>query len=250
MRTRRLAAAVACAVLALPAAARADEVRITDPAGGTYRNGQVLTVKWDCTFLEHYPKTADEKAMQIDLWEYDTKRYMGRMATVDVLSRGHTWAIKNIPPGRYELHFYKEAAPLAGTCAVSQIFTVEAGTARFFAFPLAAAASSIRITSPVGGKVYYIDSTMPIRWDTSRIAGEKNIWLQVCWPDGKPAAGAYPAPNTGSYDWLIKETAENSLRICITTMDEKMKGMSGTFEIKFRPELKRVMPGPLRTLRK
>jgi len=197
MRTTVLAAA-ACVALALPAAARADEVRITDPAGGTYRNGQVLTVKWDCTFLEHHPKTADEKTMEIYMRNYDTSMWVGQMATVDVLSRGYTWSIKNIPPGRYVLY----------------------------------------------------GSTMPIRWDTSRIAGEKNIWLQVCWPDGKPAAGAYPAPNTGSYDWLIKETAENSLKICITTMDEKMKGVSGTFEIKFRPKLKRAMPGPLRILKR
>ncbi len=249
MGTRRLAAAVTCVVLALPAAARADEVRITDPAGGTYRNGQVLTVKWDYAFLEQYPKTAAEKTMEIYMRNYDTSMWVGRMATVDVLSRGYTWSIKNIPPGRYMLYFSKPSEPLRGTCAVSEIFTIEAGSSRFYAFPVAAL-SSIRITSPVGGKVYYIDSTMPIRWDTSRIAGEKTIWLQICWPDGKPAAGAFPAPNTGSYDWLIKETAENSLRVCITTMDEKTKGTSGTFEIKFRPKLKRVMPGPMRTIRK
>jgi len=241
--------AMTCGVLALPVAARADEVRITDPVGGTYRNGQVLTIKWDYTFLGLYPKTADEKKMEIYVRNYDTSMWLGQLATVDVLSRGYTWAIMNVPPGRYALYFSKDSEPARGTCAISEVFTIEQGTGRFFAVPTTGA--SIRITSPVAGRTYYIGRTMPIRWDTSLIADQKNIWLQTCWPDGKPAAGAYPATNTGSYDWVIGETAENDLRVCLSTMGEKkVTGMSGTFHIRFRPELKRAMPGPMRVIRK
>jgi hypothetical protein len=247
MRTKLLFV-MTCCLLALPAAASADEVRITDPVGGTYKNGAVLTIKWDYTFLEHYPKTADEKKMEIYLRNYDTSMWLGQLTTVDVLSRGYTWAIMNVPPGRYMLYFWKESEPARGTCAISEVFTIEQGTGRFFAVPTTGA--SIRITSPVGGRSYYIGSTMHIQWDTSLIANQRNIWLQICWPDGKPAAGAYPAPNTGSYDWTIGETAENSLKVCITTMDEKLKGMSGTFSVKFPLKLKRAMPGPLRTFKK
>jgi hypothetical protein len=247
MRTTLLFA-FTCCLIALASAARADEVRITDPVGGTYKNGQVLTVKWDYTFLEHYPQTADEKKLEVFVRNYDTSMWLGQLTTVDVLSRGYTWSIMNVPPGRYMLYFSKPSEPLRGTCAISEVFTIEEGTSRFFATPVTAA--SIRITSPAGGKTYVIGSTMRIQWDTSLIANQKNIWLQICWPDGKPAAGAYPAPNTGSYDWKIGETAENSLKVCITTMDEKLKGMSGTFFIKFPLRLKRAMPGPMRVIKK
>ena len=92
---------------------------------------------------------------------------------------------------------------------------------------------------------------MHIRWDRTNIASEKNIWLATCWPDGKPAGGAYPAQNTGSYDWEIKETAENSLRICITSMvDEKIRGLSGTFHIKFMPTLKRPAAAATKIIKK
>ncbi len=50
MRTKLLVA-LTCGLFALPSAVRADEVRITDPVGGTYKNGQVLTVKWEYTIL-------------------------------------------------------------------------------------------------------------------------------------------------------------------------------------------------------
>jgi len=216
-------------MLALSTDARADEVRITDPVGGTYRNGAVLTIKWDYTFLEHYPKTADEKKMDILLRHHDSAKWVGTMTTVDVLSRGYTWTIANITPGTYVLYFAKPNAPLRGTCAISKPFTIEAGRQPALPSPIA----SIRITSPVAGKSYDIGSTVKIQWDTARIANQPTVWLSVCWPDGKVAAGAFPAQNTGSYDWTINETAENSLRICISTIDKKLKGTSGTFFVKF-----------------
>jgi len=73
---------------------------------------------------------------------------------------------------------------------------------------------------------------MTIQWDKSVIANYGTVWLQICWPDGKPAAGAYPTANTGSYVWPIRETAENSLRASVFTPDEKYRGLSGTFLIK------------------
>jgi hypothetical protein len=122
-----------------------------------------------------------------------------------------------------------------GSCALSAPFTVEAVQLKRLARPVPALLNTIQILSPLAGQVYTIGSTMTIRWKTDRIASFPTVWLQVCWPDGTPAAGAYPAPNTGSYDWPIHETAENSLRVSVFTPGEKYKGMSGTFQVKFPP---------------
>lgn len=234
-----------CCMLALSMDARADEIRITNPVGGTFRNGAVLTIKWDYTFLEHYPKTADEKKMDILLRHYDTAKWVGTIATVDVLARRLTWTIGNVKPGIYVLYFGKSHAPLMGTCAISEPFTIEAGQQPALPSPVA----SIRITSPVAGKSYNIGSTVKIQWDTARIANQPTVWLSVCWPDGKPAAGAFPAPNTGSYEWLVAEAAENALRICISTIDKKLKGMSGTFFVTF-PSKPHVSPAGAAAVKK
>ena len=97
----------------------------------------------------------------------------------------------------------------------------------------------IKIISPVKGKDYYIGTTMPIQWETKKIEKYPTVFVQVCWPSGKTAAGAYPVKNTGNTEWLIKETAENSLRIKIFTTDSKYWGLSGVFNIKF-PRLKEI----------
>lgn len=97
----------------------------------------------------------------------------------------------------------------------------------------------IKITSPVSGKDYYIGTTMPILWETKKIEKYGTVFIQVCWPSGESAAGSFPVKNTGSSEWVIRETAENSLRLKIFTHDKKYWGMTGVFNIKF-PRFKEI----------
>jgi hypothetical protein len=220
-------------MLSFSGIARADEVTVLQPKGGTYKQLTNMLVKWDYTILSSLT-TPYEKEMEIWLAQPTSTVaapfFIDRIAKVDVFAGSTNWRVK-APPGTYRLHFYKRYYPMEGSWAVSDLFTVEKneliGTAR----PEAVRVLPIRITNPAQGQVYITGTSMTIQWDKSTIANYPTVWLQTCWPDGKPAAGAYPTPNTGSYVWTIRETAENSLRVSVFTPDDKHKGMSGSFQI-------------------
>jgi hypothetical protein len=96
----------------------------------------------------------------------------------------------------------------------------------------AAADIPIAVTSPVAGQPCKIGTTVTIRWDTSKIASYGYVWVQICWPNHTAAGGAFPTPNTGSLDWKIAETAENTLCAKVSTQDDKWVGYSGNFNVK------------------
>lgn len=230
---------LALCVLCLAAGvAVADEVSITQPVGGTYKRYTDLMVKWTYTFMQDYPTTANQK--EVEIWlarpssTVSSPNWIDQVGKADVLTGSFKWRI-NAAPGTYRLHFYKRAAPLAGSVAVSELFTIEPGKVLAPLPHTFVPLNRIDIVSPVAGQEYAIGSTMTITWKKDKIAGYPTVWLQICWPDGSSAAGAYPAPNSGSYQWTIGETAENSLRVSVYTPDNKFKGMSGTFKVKFPP---------------
>ncbi len=185
--------------------------------------------------MQDYPTTTYQKEMEIWLARpsstASSPSWIDQVGKVDVSTGSFKWRITAVP-GTYRLHFYKRAAPLAGSVAVSELFTVEPGKV------LAALPHNLGPAEPnrdplAGRRPGVRDrSTMTITWKKDKIAGYPTVWLQICWPDGSSAAGAYPAPNSGSYQWTIGETAENSLRVSVYTPDNKFKGMSGTFKVK------------------
>jgi hypothetical protein len=214
--------------------ALADEVTVLQPKGGTFKQWTNMLVKWDYTILSILT-SQQEKEMEIYLARPTSTiaapHFVDLIAKVNVFAGSTSWKVR-APAGTYRLHFYKRYPPMVGSWAVSDPFTVEknepVGTPR----PKRTMVMAIRITNPVQEQVYISGTSMNIQWDKSTIATYPTVWIQVCWPDGKSAAGAYPAPNTGSYDWPIRETAENWLRVSVYTPDNKHKGMSGSFQVK------------------
>ncbi len=212
--------------------ALAGELTIRQPKGGTFKQSSIMQIKWDYTILEDL---SSEREMEIWLARpsstMNAPNWVSEIKTVDVFSGSTTWLV-HATPGTYRLHFYKPYNPQVGSWAVSEPFTIEEGSATGTFQNIPMLKKPIPIINPVQGQVYYSGTSMTIQWDKSVIANYPTIWLQVCWPDGKPAAGAYPTANTGSYVWPIKETAENLLRVSVFTPDEKYKALSGTFLIK------------------
>jgi hypothetical protein len=227
-------------MLSFSGIATADELTVLQPKGGTYKQLTSMLIKWDYTILSNLT-TPYEKEMEIWLAKPTSTvaapYLIDRIAQVDVFAGSTNWTVK-APPGAYRLQFYKRYAPMEGSWAVSDPFTVEKNELLATMRPKAAAmALPIPITNPLQGQVYTTGTSMTIQWDKSIIANYPTVWLQTCWSDGKPAAGAYPTPNTGSYVWTIKETAENSLRVSVFTPDDKHKGLSGVFQIKLPKKL-------------
>lgn len=222
--------------------ATADELTVLQPQGGTYKQMSNMLVKWDYTILSNLSNPM-EKEMEIWLARPTSTvaapYLIDRIAKLDVFAGATTWQVR-APVGTYRLQFYKRYPPLEGSWAVSEPFTVEKNELIATGRPKAVVMTMpILITNPLQGQVYTTGTSMTIQWDKSTIANYPTIWLQTCWPDGKPAAGAYPTPNTGSYVWPIRETAENSLRVSVFTPDDKHKGLSGVFQIK----LPKILPG-------
>ncbi len=213
--------------------ASAGELTILQPKGGTFKQSSIMQIKWDYTILEDLSSANNQREMEIWLARsnstMDAPNWVSQIKRVDIFSGSTTWMV-HAAPGTYRLHFYKRYPPQTGSWAVSELFTVDADSAPIL--PLPKMKKPIPIINPVQGQVYYSGTSMTIQWDKSVIANYGTVWLQICWPDGKPAAGAYPTANTGSYVWPIRETAENSLRASVFTPDEKYRGLSGTFLIK------------------
>lgn len=225
-------------VLSFGGIAMADELTILQPNGGTFKQGTFMTIKWDYTILSSLT-TPMEK--EIEIWLARTTstvaapNMIDTIARVDIFSGQTVWRV-TAPPGTYRLQFYKRYNPLDGSWAVSEPFNIEKSTGIPVVPNLPA---PIRIINPVQGQVYYSGTSMTIQWDKSTIANYPHVYLQICWPDGTPAAAPWLTPNTGSYVWPIRETAENALRESIYTPDNKFKGISGTFQIKIR----NIVPG-------
>jgi len=211
----------------------AGEITILQPKGGTFKQSSIMQITWDYTILEDLSSANNQREMEIWLARPSSTmaapNWVSEIKRVDVFSGSTTWMV-HATPGTYRLHFYKRYYPQMGSWAVSEPFTVDADSAPIL--PLPKMKKPIPIINPVQGQVYYSGTSMTIQWDKSVIANYGTVWLQICWPDGKPAAGAYPTANTGSYVWPIRETAENSLRASVFTPDEQYRGLSGTFQIK------------------
>ena len=58
-RISAVAATLLCLTL-LGGFARADEIRVLQPSGGTFDAGTTVLIRWDYTFLEAMPRTAAE----------------------------------------------------------------------------------------------------------------------------------------------------------------------------------------------
>jgi hypothetical protein len=218
--------------------AAAEELTVLQPKGGTFKQGTFMTIKWDYTILTDLSNNL-AKEMEICLARttstVDAPNMIDTIARVDIFSGKAVWRV-TAPPGTYRLQFYKRYYPLEGSWAVSDPFTVEKSEVIPVLPPMP---KPIRIINPVQGQVYYSGTSMTVQWDKSNIADYPHVYLQICWPDGTPAASPWLTPNTGSYVWPIRETAENSLRESIYTPDKKYKGMSGTFQVK----IQNMVPG-------
>ncbi|MBN1545880.1 MAG: hypothetical protein JW902_04395 [Syntrophaceae bacterium] len=219
--------------------AMADELKILQPNGGVYKQGTHMIIKWDYTILTNLT-TPQEK--EIEIWlarpssTLAAPNWVKQIKKVDVHAGSTSWTV-DATPGSYRIHFYKRNIPLAGSWAVSELFTVEENKLPLKLKSKVPIALPIKIINPLQGQVYYSGKSMTIQWDKSVVAAYPTVLLQVCWPDGRPAAGSFPTSNTGSYVWQINETAENSLRVSVFTSDKKYKGLSGTFQIKLPSKL-------------
>jgi hypothetical protein len=216
----------------------ADQITVLAPASGTYKVATNLDIVWTYQFMEWLPSTAAQRRMVITLYEYN-KQIQGpvkggrftELATVDVNAGRFTWKVDNIDTKWDGFIFVLSMKENPAITAQSQPFQVE--KIKIPMIPIKAAANlAIPVTSPVAGQNCKIGSTLTIRWDKSRIAGYGYIWIQVCWPNHTGAGGAYPTSNTGSYDWKIAETAENTFCIKVSTQDDKWVGYSGNFNVK------------------
>ena len=216
----------------------ADQITVSAPANGTYKAAANLDIVWTYQFMEWLPSTAAQRRMVISLHEYN-KQIQGPVkggpftdvAVVDVNAGRFTWKVDNINTNWDGFIFVLYMKENPAIMAQSQPFQVERN--KIPMIPIKAAANlAIPVTSPVAGKNCKIGSTLTIRWDTSRIVSYGYVWIQVCWPNHAGAGGAYPTSNTGSYDWKIAETAENTFCIKVSTQDDKWVGYSGNFNVK------------------
>ncbi len=222
----------------------ADEISIQAPTPGKeYAVGSTLTIRWQSWFMEWLPQTAEQRKMAIKLWVYDAASqghpisgaFPLEIATVDVESGHFDWRVQDlVSPWNQGFYFELSMVHKPSILVGSPPFTI---TKRRLAVrpPVTASAAllhSIEVYSPAAGQNCYIGSTVTIRWKKDRIAGYGQVWVQVCWPDHSTAAGAFPTANTGSLDWPIKETQENTLCVKVFTPDDKFVGYSKSFYIK------------------
>jgi hypothetical protein len=240
-----------------------DEVTIQGPQGGTYSQGSDMTIQWDYTILSvpiptnpihrrMYVKVGSPSNPPGDFFAYDF--------AADITAQSYTWNVDK-PPGTYVLYFlisFTEPSiritsqpfvidetltvqVVPNTVVVETVLseTVVVATPAPQSIGvkpghMVALANRIAINSPETGKNYYIGGTVPIQWSKAKIQNYGYVWLQVCYPDGQAAAGAYTTSNTGNYDWELKEKTGGSYRIKVWTHDKKYAGISGVFHIKHK----------------
>ena len=216
----------------------ADEITVLKPAAGTFNAGALMEIQWTYTFLEWTPANAAQRQMVISIHQYG-KDYGLRpvpgtssveIATVNLDTLKYAWRVPNYTSNWDGFILRLEMKERPSIYAYSPPFEIRKGPVVKPPLPVGLK-TIIPITSPTAGQSYKIGSTMPIRWDKEKIKGYGSVWLQVCWPDHTADWGSFPTSNTGSYDWKIAETAENTLCIKIYTQDEKCVGYSGNFKI-------------------
>ena len=228
-------------VIGLVAAAgrlSADVITVLKPVSGTYKAGTIMDIAWTYQFMEWLPSTAAQRQMVVSLHEYN-KQINGPVkggiftdiVTVDVNAGHCTWNVDNVQTNWDGFIFTVHMKENPAISAQSQPFQIEKRLLP--RIPMKAAADiPIAVTSPVAGQPCKIGTTVTIRWDTSKIASYGYVWVQICWPNHTAAGGAFPTPNTGSLDWKIAETAENTLCAKVSTQDDKWVGYSGNFNVK------------------
>lgn len=256
---------VAAAVLSLGlfgGSAWADEIRVLQPNGGTFDAGSTLTIKWDYTFMEGMPQTAAAKLMRIELLHFAVTGGTGHgggtawtldrtIADVDVLGTQYSWKIPFVVAGANQVIRITMVNRPALT-AKSNPFTIK--KALLAMPPGAVQLTSIQVTSPEGGKTYYIGNQVTIAWSKALIQNQATVWLFVCWPDRATCGGGYPVANspgspTGSYQWTIAEPEEHDLVIKVQSHDDEHVGYSGVFHVKNKKKIllpKDGLIGPLR----
>ncbi len=230
--------------------ARADEIKVLKPNGGTFDAGHQLLITWDYMFMGEMPKTAAEKAMRIELLHFVESGAGGHgggtvwtldrtIAEVDVLATKYSWTIPFLVGGPNQVVRITMVSRPTLT-ATSTPFTIKKTQISSAVAPLKAL--SIQVTSPEGGKTYYIGDPVPITWSKALIQNQAMVWLFVCWPDRTTCGGGYPVANSGSYSWTISEAEPHDLVIKVQSPDDKYVGYSGVFHVERKLH---VAPGAL-----
>jgi len=236
-----LTAVIACLGLS-GAPAWADEIKVLQPMGGTVDAGTTLVIKWDYMFMEGMPQTAAEKKMKIELLHFTETGGTGHgggkvwtvdrtIAEVDVLTPQYSWNIPYLIGGPNQVIRITMVNRPTLT-AMSDPFTIKKGKIEMSRVP--AKVTNIQVTSPEGGKIYYIGDKVMILWSKALLQNQATVWLFVCWPDKTTCGGGYPVANTGSYEWTINEPEEHDLVIKVLSHDDKYVGYSGVFHVKKR----------------
>lgn len=226
-------------IIGLAAAAvrlSADQITVLKPVSGTYKAGTTMDITWTFQFMEWLPSTTAQRQMVVTLREYNKGANTptggsNDIATVDINTGHCTWTVGNLSTqwdGFIVTVHMKENPAIH---AQSQPFQIEKHLAQKASMAVAVN-RVIPVTSPAAGQNCKIGTTLTIRWEKDKIASYGYVWLQVCWPNHTGAGGAFPTSNTGSYDWKIAETAENTFCIKVTTQDDKWVGYSGNFNVK------------------
>lgn len=229
-------------ILLMSGSALADEIKVLEPKAGNTNFGTPITIKWDYLFMESMPQTAAQKKMRIELLYFAEtggtghaggKQWTlyGTLAEVDVLSVKYVW---NVPlgaagPNRVIRITMVNRPPLT---AMSEAFNISKLSV---AIKKPVALNAIIVTSPEAGKTYYIGDKVTVRWVTTNIQDNAQVWLFVCWPDRTTCGGGYPVANTGSYEWTINEPEEHDLVVKIQSHDNEHIGYSGVFHVKKKP---------------
>ncbi len=237
--------------------ARADEIRVLQPSGGTFDAGATVLITWDYTFLEAMPQTAAEKLMRIELMHFAETGGSGHgggtawtldrtIADVDVLSTRYAWRVPPLVGGPNQVIRIRMLNRPALT-ANSVPFTLRKVSSAMPRIPFRPL--TIAVTSPEGGKTYYIGDKVVIAWSKALIQNDGTVWLYVCWPDRTTCGGGYPVANSGSFEWTISEPEAHDLVIKVQAPDDSPVGYSGVFHVKKRIHVPRgVLVGPLKKL--
>lgn len=217
----------------------ADEIIMLKPVSGTYKAGTTMDISWTYQFMEWLPSTTAQKQMVITLREY-AQQYQGAVpsspfldiATVDVNSLHCTWQVGNYSTNWEGFILTVRMKEHPAIFAQSQPFKIDKTQIQRVPAKAVAVDRNIPVTAPVAGQNCKIGTTVTIRWDKSKIASYGYVWVQICWPNHTAAGGGFTTSNTGSLDWPIAETAENTLCVKVWTHDDKWFGYSGNFYVK------------------
>ncbi len=216
----------------------ADVITVLTPFSGTYKAGTNMDITWTYQFMEWLPSTPAQRQMVVSLHEYN-KQIKGPVkggiftdiATVDVNAGHCTWKVDNVQTNWDGFIFTVQMKENPGIFAQSQPFQIE--KIQIPRIPVKSVADfNIQVTSPAADQNCKIGTTVTIRWDKSKIASYGYVWLQICWPNHTAAGGGFTTSNTGSLDWKIAETAENTFCVKVWTQDDKWVGYSGNFYVK------------------